>query len=122
MDKKTDKRRQILFRENISKDYPHVDKFFTELTGNDRAKAFMAMAEAFMVMSDSVEYDAATSYHLAESVRKGWSLNKDMKQSSIITPAPIQPEPATAPTPQPAYEAPTKSADGDMNLEDFLNS
>lgn len=71
------KRWQILFRENITKEYPHIAKFFTELTGNDRARALMSCVEAFISITNSGDSSARSISCLAESYRCGWRLNKD---------------------------------------------
>ncbi len=109
-----DKRHQVYFRESIAKDYPNIEKFFDGLSGNDRARAFMAIVEAFIQMTSSQNADARTIYHLAETIRGGFDIgNRVPAEPKETSPVPIKdPEPVIA-TPAPVVSQTDNDYDDD---------
>ena len=79
-----DSRKQIYFRDTVLKDYPNTGKFFTDLTGNERARAFLAAMEAFMAMTSSADRSARSVYHLAESLREDGIVLSVSAKSSVV--------------------------------------
>ncbi len=111
-----DKRKQIYFRDSVLKDYPNTEKFFTDLSGNDRSRAFLAALEAFMTLTSSQNKSARGVYHLAESMREdpGEAKAVNVQNSNTVSP--------TAPA-SPVSSAPeTEIIGGDIDdLNDLLN-
>ncbi len=118
-----DKRVQVLFRENVLKDYPNVAKVFTDLTGNDRARALLAGFDAFMRMTGSDNKSARSVYHLAESYRDGLTVPASVPATAPASePLPTESFASVSEPEVPALKPePAKSIDGVMDLDSFLN-
>lgn len=103
-----DNKHQILFKESLLQEYPYIKNLFSEVSGNDRAKALLAMADAFAKKNAKPGTSVNTLYHLAEAVRSGYDLN------GYNDPVPVsEPKTQAAPEPVAAPPAPVVSKTSD---------